>query len=326
MTQHTRIHDLARGRWKSILPAIGVDSRCLDNSRLPCPLCRTEKKWFRFDDKGGDGTWICNGCGAGNGVDFVMKFKGVAFLEAKKMIQEHVGSAPISLPNATKSEEARLEASREQMKALWGRARPLDGSDLGSRYLLSRGIVVDPWLASLRFIEDLPYWADNKRVLMPAILSKFLSPDKSSWILHRTYLAEPGRKADIEDPKMFMQGIVPKGGAVRLGPASETMGVAEGIETAKYASQVSGIPVWATCNSGSMIKWEPPKEARHIIIFGDLDPTFTGQAAAYTLAYRLKMEFKKKRAEDYSVIVRFTQFEDPGNISEDWNDLRDPAA
>lgn len=316
-----RIHDKARGRWGSVLRAIGVDSKYLTNKHTDCPLCRTEKKWYRFDDKGGDGTWICNACGAGNGVDFVMKFKGVPFLEAKRMIEEQIGSAPVSIPKASKSEEAKLEASRDQMQALWGRGRPLDGADLASRYLAGRGIDFDGKMASLRFVEDLPYWANGSRILLPAMLAKFAAPDSRSAILHRTYLSEPGIKAGIEDPKMFMQGIVPKGGAVRLGAAAETIGVSEGIETARYAAQISGIPVWATCTSGALIKWEPPAEARHIIIFGDLDVSFTGQMAAYSLAYRLRMEFRKRGIQDHSVAVRFTQFEDPGTLAEDWNDL-----
>jgi putative DNA primase/helicase len=36
-----------------------------------------------------------------------------------------------------------------------------------------------------------------------------------------------------------------------------------------------------------MVKWRPPKEARHVVIFSDSDANFTGQKAAYELAARL---------------------------------------
>ncbi len=36
------------------------------------------KTRFRFDDKEGRGTWICNHCGAGDGADLAMKVTGMS--------------------------------------------------------------------------------------------------------------------------------------------------------------------------------------------------------------------------------------------------------
>jgi hypothetical protein len=44
---------------------------------------------------------------------------------------------------------------------------------------------------------------------------------------------------------------------------------------------------WAAGNAGMLAEWQPPPEATRIIIFGDNDPNYTGQAAAYALARRL---------------------------------------
>lgn len=312
------IHDRACGRWPSILRAIGIDSRYLSKKPGPCPICGDGTDRWVFDDKDGRGTWICRKCpshksdlvASGNGVDLVMRFKNVDFKTAATLIEEHIGSAPVRAPiKATKSETQREEDKRDQMAALWGRARPLTGDDLASRYLASRGIFRDKWPAALRVIDELPYWENEKtRALYTAMLAKFAAHDGKSAILHRTYLIEPGRKADIEKPRMLMPGKVPHGGAVRLSQPAETMGIAEGIETALSAAALFRVPVWAALTAGALIKWQPPKEAKCILIFGDSDESFAGQNAAYALAYRLK-------TEKYEVDMRL-----PDTLGCDWND------
>ena len=69
MLDRSSIHDRALGRWKGILAGIGVDPKYLTGKNVGCPLCKDGKDRFRFDDKRGEGTWICNRCGAGSGVD-----------------------------------------------------------------------------------------------------------------------------------------------------------------------------------------------------------------------------------------------------------------
>src|SRR5262249_49918290 len=62
----------ARGRWREILPVLGIAATFLRNRHGPCPLCGGKDR-FRFDDKNGDGTYFCNQCGAGTGVILVRK-------------------------------------------------------------------------------------------------------------------------------------------------------------------------------------------------------------------------------------------------------------
>jgi len=308
--QRESIHDLARGRWRSLLPMLGVDSKFLVAKRGPCPLCAGKTR-FRFDDQRGDGTWICN-CGAGNGVDLVMKIKGVGFVEACKLIEQYVGSSTVSIPKVhSESTEAR---QRDQMAALWGRASALDGTDLASRYLQARGIRLTEWPKFLRFVPDLPFFEDNRRAVYPAMLAKFAAADGSSAILHRTYLEEPGRKASVPEPRKIMPGKMPMGGAVRLFDPAETMGVAEGIETALSASLIFGVPVWSCLTADGLMKWKPPEISKCIFVFGDNDPKFKGQYAAHALGYRLA-------TTGYHVEMRI-----PHEIGADWNDELSSAA
>ena len=67
--------DLARNKWASLLPALGIDARFLDGKKHPCPVCGGTDR-FRFDDKEGRGTFFCNHCRAGDGIALVMAKNG----------------------------------------------------------------------------------------------------------------------------------------------------------------------------------------------------------------------------------------------------------
>ncbi len=60
--QHCQTHipALARGRWAEILPALGIGAEFLSDKHGPCSGCGGKDR-FRFDDKGGRGTFICGG-------------------------------------------------------------------------------------------------------------------------------------------------------------------------------------------------------------------------------------------------------------------------
>ena len=97
----------------------------------------------------------------------------------------------------------------------------------------------------------------------------------------------------------MMLGHVPAGGAVRLSPPEPVMGIAEGIETALAAEVMFNIPVWSATNAGALVKWQPPREAEHILIFADSDGSYTGRLG-YGLAFKLKNDPARK-LEDRSL-------------------------
>jgi putative DNA primase/helicase len=105
-----------------------------------------------------------------------------------------------------------------------------------------------------------------------------------------------------------MPGTVPKGAAVRLAEVADILGIAEGIETALAASVLYRVPVWSGLNAAGLEAWCPPETVRDIIVFGDHDERFSGQKAAYALAYRLSSKWR--------VEVRI-----PTQPGTDWNDV-----
>ncbi|MCT8351287.1 MULTISPECIES: primase-helicase zinc-binding domain-containing protein [Photorhabdus] len=75
-------------RWPAILSQAGIVVPA-NNRHGPCPMCGGKDR-FRFDDKNGNGTWICNRakCGHGDGLDLLAKFKGCQLIEAARWISE----------------------------------------------------------------------------------------------------------------------------------------------------------------------------------------------------------------------------------------------
>jgi putative DNA primase/helicase len=151
---------------------------------------------------------------------------------------------------------------------------------------------MERWPDALRWVPKLTH-RDEKtdtKTVWPVMLARWIAPDNTASTLHRTWLNEPGVKAPVDPPRKAMPGPIPVGGAVRLAPPAETMGIAEGIETALAAALIYGIPVWSALGTSGLVRWQPPKEATSIMIFADKDMNYAGQHAAYNLAYRLHSE------------------------------------
>lgn len=83
----------ARGRWCDILPALGIPPESLVNRHRPCPGCGGTDR-FRFDDKDGDGTWICGGDGelkSGDGFALLAHARGLLPFDALLAVAAYLG-------------------------------------------------------------------------------------------------------------------------------------------------------------------------------------------------------------------------------------------
>jgi hypothetical protein len=70
----------ATGRWREILPQLGVDPWFLVNKQGPCPVCGGKDR-FRWDDRDGTGSYFCNQCGPGSPRRSVGRRSGRAILD-----------------------------------------------------------------------------------------------------------------------------------------------------------------------------------------------------------------------------------------------------
>lgn len=282
---------LARGKWPGILIELGVPAKFLTGRHTECPFCGGKDR-FRFSDFNGTGGYFCNQCSKGNGIDLLMRFFDWGFHETAKAI-EGVVKMVEATPVAPKRDPSIL------LKRITEGSQHLSVEDaqVVIKYLDKRGLTLVP--DAIRYHPSLMYWEDGeKKREYEAMLAVVSDEQGKPNTFHITYL-EHGDKADIRDKKKIMPPKKPlPGSAVRLFPAEDlTLGVAEGIETAIAATQVTGIPCWSTLSAEGLMSVVIPPHITRVIIFGDNDKSFTGQKAAYHLANRLKVKNKVDHVE-----------------------------
>lgn len=162
-----------------------------------------------------------------------------------------------------------------EAKAIWDAGLPFRGT-LVEAYLRSRRIkVLIPHLDRiLRFVPSLKYTGGGS---FPAMVAAIHDGAGRFTAVQRTYLSPDGGKAPVDKPK---KGKGPQyDGAVRLAPVGETLGLAEGIETALSALEIYSTPTWAVLSAVRLKAVTPPKSVRRIIIFADAGAA--GTEAAY---------------------------------------------
>lgn len=284
MLPNRKVSEIATGRWPSILMYFGIEERFLKNKHGECPICGGKDR-YRFDDKAGRGTWICNQCGAGDGFALLEKYKGWTFKEAAYQVELIAGNVTAKAIKEDSDEAKKMAA----VKRIWNDAEPVSKGDPVWLYLNRRiGLELIP--ACLRFHPALPYVDGESVDYFPALVAAVSNHENQGIGVHRIYLTYSGEKAPVEKAKKLMAGRPLNGGSIKLGAAGEVLGIAEGIETALAASRKFSVPVWAAISAGLLEQWMPPESVKTVIVFGDNDASFTGQASAYALAKKLRLK------------------------------------
>ena len=150
---------------------------------------------------------------------------------------------------------------------LWRQARRLPGS-IAQTYLQKRLInITSP---ELRFLERTPLGPKGHVRFLPAMLAA-VRTDADIMAIHRTFLLPDGSgQADFRKPKRALGSMGT--GAVRLFPPKDgVLGLAEGIESAKSATQLTGIPTWATLGNERFGIVTIPESVTNLFLFVDHD-------------------------------------------------------
>ena len=294
-------HIHAQGKWFDILPKLGISDKYLTGKHGPCPICAGKDR-FRFDDRNGKGSWICNECGAGDGFSLVAKVRKIDMVTAKMMVTPLLGSA-------TKQEYRKADNStslRTAAERFWRSTGVVAENSPVGLYLQKRLGCFNPKGTIRQGQATHPADRGSNYFVMAAKIS---GPDGKGVSVHKTYITNDGSKAPLNPNKVMMPGPLVQGASIWLSDPAEHMGIAEGIETAMSATLLYGIPTWAAISATIMKSFEPPEICKKLTIFADNDSNFVGQAAAYELARRLVTT----RQIDVQVAI-------PDQVG-DWNDI-----
>jgi len=184
---------------------------------------------------------------------------------------------------------------------LWKASVPIAGT-LAEEYLLARG-VSPPYSKALRFNPATILGSGPTKRIMPAMIAA-AENDIGVTAVQRTFLdPEDVLRKPIPKPKVSL-GLIGSA-AIRLAPATDELGLAEGIEDALSAMEWFGTPTWALGGVERLAFVAIPERVRRVIVYAD-----RGRAAERLL----------EKARDHltangrELIPRLPQHHD------DWND------
>jgi len=203
---------------------------------------------------------------------------------------------------AVAADRQEKRAFNSNARRLWHSAMAISGSP-AEGYLAQRGILRAS--DQLRYLERTPLGPRGAVQFLPAMLAA-VTNDMGIIAIHRTFLDAPSAKlADFERPKRALGSL--GYGAVRLAPpAAGRLGLAEGIESALSAMQLSGIPCWATLGNERFGLVAIPESVRELHLFIDNDPG--GELA------------NQRALKAYSAPGRVIQPRASASAGFDWND------
>jgi len=184
---------------------------------------------------------------------------------------------------------------------LWKASVPITGT-LAEEYLLARGLS-PPYSKALRFNPATILGSGPTKRIMPAMIAA-AENDIGVTAVQRTFLdPEDVLRKPIPKPKVSL-GLIGSA-AIRLAPATDELGLAEGIEDALSAMEWFGTPTWALGGVERLAFVAIPERVRRVIVYAD-----RGRAAERLL----------EKARDHltangrELIPRLPQHHD------DWND------
>lgn len=289
--------DKARGHWRGILVAAGMDDKYLNDKGGPCPICGGTDR-FVFDDKEGNGTFYCRKtCGAGGGFKLLGLYMGKDpnikedFRALALEVERYFGGLPmeqqvvkpyVRSAAATQSPEE-IAKVKAYLKSIWDGGMEIQPGDPVWKYLHSRVPGLDDSMilkGVVRYHPALPYKQGDKEPepgkymgKFPAMIAKVMAPDGTVCNIHRTWLTADGRKAPVPSPKKMCSGIKNvKGFAIPLAKLNgPRMATAEGIETALAVMVFKGIPCWALYSTAGMKNFLAPEGITELDNFEDND-------------------------------------------------------
>lgn len=274
----------ANGYWPSIMQRLNIPT---NRSEGPCPACGGNTR-YRFDNKDNRGTYFCSHCGAGTGLDLVMKVNQCGAREAANLVAEAMA---LPLPEPKPARERTQTDIAGKVAAMTAKALPGQ-----SAYLTSKGLTC-----------PFPLLPDGSLVL----------------VLKNAAGATTGAQVIKPDgSKRLVAGTVKKGACyvVNSIESPETVIIAEGLATALSVHQMhpEALAVVAV-DAGNLLSVAQLMRQKHpnarIIIAADND-----QSAESDRRGGVKINTGKECAEKAAKAVAGWASLPPVDYKADWND------
>jgi putative DNA primase/helicase len=301
--------------WRNVLLSAGLSERQLSKKNGPCPVC-TGNDRYHFSNKYGRGDAYCRQCGHLDGFKLLTGALGIDFAEARRRVMSIAGISdtehePITPRSPVADDPEQPARPTQRVRALIRESCAVEDCEPAVLYLDSRALWPLPQGHGLRAHPSVEYWQEGKRIgRYPALIAAVRDMCGELVTVHVTYLTPAGEKLSNYEPRKILSAMTAREGcAVPLMPHGDTLGIAEGIETALSAARMHEQPVWAALNTSLLMKWEPPHTVSKVVIFADRD--VAGLDAATKLMERLQ--------ERVRLVIKTPQ-------SKDWNDALRSAA
>ncbi|WP_429218078.1 DUF927 domain-containing protein [Aeromonas veronii] len=277
MSKATFVSDVvaaAAGHWPDLLVSVGIDIP-RRGKHGPCPACGGNDR-FRLDDKGGRGTWICNQCGAGDGLDLVVRVTGKPPKAAAELIAPLVGLSAGGLDPAergrihqqqqTRAEQERKQVELQRNKAACRAASIMDDSEPGpSPYLESKGL--GAYLSSV----NCSLIREGGECFPPGSLVIPLSNETGEQV-NVQLISHSGTKRYLTGGQ--------KAEAFHHIDGGELVAVVEGYATGVSVHLATGATVYCAMDCGNLLSVAKIVRRRHpeaqIVLCGDNDTTTDG--------------------------------------------------
>jgi hypothetical protein len=175
--------------------------------------------------------------------------------------------ASLAEPSDVGQVASRELALRERAREIWDWSDPPSGS-AAQHYLAGRGLALPA--CGLRFNPRTPLGGRGDVTYRPALIAALHDAGRLVAI-QRCFLdrSEDLMARDLGNPRRLLGR--PLGGAVVLEQPVDTLGLAEGVETALSAAVLLGLPVWATLGAERLAQITIPERIKRLLILPDND-------------------------------------------------------
>ncbi|WP_224067844.1 DUF7146 domain-containing protein [Vibrio penaeicida] len=310
------VTDLARGKWPSILKEI-VDP-CYHRDILEpngvCPNCG-KPDLYMVPKKEADHALKCRKCDTSlfNGVRVADAFSQLKGRKLLKKIEELASKYDVSVEQQAVPVER--DFARKEFDYISDNAIKIfdDRSALGLRYLSDRGIdvnnrnVINAMHETTYFVPRVSFYDKTDGVItkgeFPVLAFKVFNENGQHINWWKIYLDPVQGKAKVPQakrgcPTLTKGQMAEEGYCIPFGRYDETVGVAEGPETALALIEL-GRNVFSTLTANGINRFEPPKCCKRFELYGDYDRSGTGQKVVVTKHADLSIKRPKVDVDIY---------------------------